>query len=332
MKCPNCGGEIENNAKFCTFCGSQITVEMQKEREQLNKSGCPKCGSTNVTFNREKQGELKGKNGTVVVRSTIGLCKDCGYTWSTTNTTQPQKKNKTWLWVLGWIFVFPVPLTILMLRKKDMKPALKYGIIAAAWIVYLIIGLSGNSNDNTATTGNNTETIVSENETINDDVTTNIVESQTDSEVVEQTETNYADDEIVNRFISEFQEIAGYKMTDISKGNIRTKYFAYANNCYLEMINATDAGAEAFCISYSFGSLSEEEIYSVFTDCLKTLGATDEEIEKTIADFTTNNDGDYMIEGYETNSSITCTYCPTKELSNGTSIGHIEIASSTFGK
>ena len=34
MKCPNCGGEIENNAKFCTFCGSQITVEMQKEREQ----------------------------------------------------------------------------------------------------------------------------------------------------------------------------------------------------------------------------------------------------------------------------------------------------------
>lgn len=142
----------------------------------------------------------------------------------------------------------------------------------------------------------------------------------------------YADDEIVNKFISEFQEIAGYEMTDISKGNIRTKYFAYANNCYLEMINATDAGAEAFCISYSFGSLSEEEIYSVFTDCLKTLGATDEEIEKTIADFTTNNDGDYMIEGYETNSSITCTYCPTKELSNGTSIGHIEIASSTFGK
>ena len=187
MKCPNCGGEIENNAKFCTFCGSQITVEMQKEREQLNKSGCPKCGSTNVTFNREKQGELKGKNGTVVVRSTIGLCKDCGYTWSTTNTTQPQKKNKTWLWVLGWIFVFPVPLTILMLRKKDMKPALKYGIIAAAWIVYLIIGLSGNSNDNTATTGNNTETIVSENETINDDVTTNIVESQTDSEAVSYT-------------------------------------------------------------------------------------------------------------------------------------------------
>lgn len=28
------------------------------------------------------------------------------------------KKRKTWLWVLGWICIFPLPLTILMLRKK----------------------------------------------------------------------------------------------------------------------------------------------------------------------------------------------------------------------
>ena len=59
-------------------------------------------------------------------------------------SVQPQpKKRRTWLWVLGWIFIFPVPLTILMLRKKDMKPVLKYGIIAAAWIVYLLIAFSG---------------------------------------------------------------------------------------------------------------------------------------------------------------------------------------------
>lgn len=39
-----------------------------------------------------------------------------------------------------------------MLRKKDMKPALKYGIIAAAWIVYLLIGLGGNSSNNKPST------------------------------------------------------------------------------------------------------------------------------------------------------------------------------------
>ena len=151
MKCPNCGAEI-NNSKFCEFCGSQITADMQKEQELLNKNGCPKCGSTNIKFAREKLGEAKGKKGTQIMRTTTGLCNDCGYTWQTEDTP---KKKKTWLWVLGWIFIFPVPLTIILLRKKDMNNILKYGIIAVAWIVYLVIGFSGGASDT-----NNTNTTV----------------------------------------------------------------------------------------------------------------------------------------------------------------------------
>ena len=52
MKCPNCGAEIGNN-QICEFCGSQITLAMKKAQEQLNKKGCPKCGSSNISFNRE---------------------------------------------------------------------------------------------------------------------------------------------------------------------------------------------------------------------------------------------------------------------------------------
>lgn len=144
MKCSNCGAEIKNNSKFCEFCGSQISVEMKKEQEQLNKAGCPKCGSSNITFDREVQGEVKGKKGKSVVRSTVGVCRDCGYTWT---TTEEKKKGKTWLWVLGWIFIFPLPLTILLLRKKDMKPALKYGIIAAAWVLYIIFVATAGGDD-----------------------------------------------------------------------------------------------------------------------------------------------------------------------------------------
>lgn len=144
MKCSNCGAEIENGSKFCQYCGSSITSQMLREQEQLNKAGCPKCGSTNVSFNREKQGEMKGKRGTSVIRTTVGVCKDCGYTWQTGNDVP--KKRKTWLWVLGWLFIFPVPLTILMLRKKNMKPVSKYGIIAIAWAIYLMIGVNGQSN------------------------------------------------------------------------------------------------------------------------------------------------------------------------------------------
>ena len=143
MKCPSCGAEITPNSKFCESCGSQISYDMEREQEQLNKQGCPQCGSSNVVFNREKQGEITGKNGTAVVRRTVGVCKDCGYTWYTAGPAPEKKKMPTWVWVLGWLFIFPLPLTFLMLRKKDISPALKYGIIALGWIAYLIMGLGG---------------------------------------------------------------------------------------------------------------------------------------------------------------------------------------------
>ena len=147
MKCPGCGAEI-GDSKVCDFCGSRISVGMQKELEQLNKEGCPKCGSTNIEFKRENHGEVRGKSQKQIVHRTVGYCKDCGYTWYPEGqTVQMPKKRKTWLWVIGWIFCFPIPLTILMLRKRDMKPWLKYGIIAAAWLIYIGIGIAGAGSD-----------------------------------------------------------------------------------------------------------------------------------------------------------------------------------------
>ena len=152
MRCPYCGAEIGDSDK-CEYCGSSISPDMKKEQEILNKKGCPKCGSTNIKFSRENHGEVKEKSSKKIVHKTVGVCNDCGYTWYL--DVEEPKKRKTWLWVLGWIFIFPVPLTILMLRKKDMKPALKYGIIAAAWIVYLVIGLGGGSSNKEPSADNN---------------------------------------------------------------------------------------------------------------------------------------------------------------------------------
>ena len=144
MKCPNCGAEIQNSRK-CNYCGAQISYAQLREQEQLNKAGCPRCGSSNVQFSRENHGEITGKQQKKIIHRTVGFCKDCGHTWYPEGTENASKKSKTWLWVLGWIFIFPVPLTILLLRKKDMKPALKYGIIAASWIVFLLLGAGDRS-------------------------------------------------------------------------------------------------------------------------------------------------------------------------------------------
>ena len=55
----------------------------------------------------------------------------------------PKKNKKMLWWVLGWIFIFPIPLTILIARNQKLKTGVKIGIIAAAWIVYLLMGLAG---------------------------------------------------------------------------------------------------------------------------------------------------------------------------------------------
>lgn len=68
------------------------------------------------------------------------------------------QKRKTWLWVLGWIFIFPVPLTLIILKKEQLDKKTKYGIIAGAWILYiiiLIIGASINKDSSTIPSADN---------------------------------------------------------------------------------------------------------------------------------------------------------------------------------
>ena len=52
-------------------------------------------------------------------------------------------KRKTWLWVLGWIFIFPLPLTLIIAKNPNMNKALKIIIIVAAWVAYVLLGYAG---------------------------------------------------------------------------------------------------------------------------------------------------------------------------------------------
>lgn len=183
MKCTSCGAETQG--KFCEYCGSEIPQEKanisitnnyydSKKPDEYtqadNNSGkCPKCGNSKIKFKREQIGTTtlsrsrknyldSGRQGQSVSQSayrTVGVCQSCGYTWNP-NETAKASGRKTWLWVLGWLCIFPLPLTILMLRKKDMKPMIRYGIIAVAWVAYFAIGIFGNSGAGASQTGTTT--------------------------------------------------------------------------------------------------------------------------------------------------------------------------------
>ena len=124
-------------------------------------ANCSNCGSPNISFKRENVGEVRGKRAKQVVHRTVGFCKDCGYTWVASVDDVPRQR-KTWLWVLGWLIIFPLPLTILLLRKQNMKPAVKYAIIGVAWVFYLIIAFGGSSKKGEDATVPETNTITVE--------------------------------------------------------------------------------------------------------------------------------------------------------------------------
>lgn len=190
MKCPNCGAEV-GNSNFCEFCGTQISFSMRREQEQLNKRGCPKCGSSNITFTRENQGELHGKNTKRVINRTVGFCQDCGHTWypemamAAPYVAPSQKSNMVW-WVLGWIFFFPAPVMVLIWRKKnkwDTKK--KIAATVAFWVVLFILGNINNSNstDNSAKT------------TVEEQVATKDIETTVEEKGVETKENITTEDQ-----------------------------------------------------------------------------------------------------------------------------------------
>ncbi len=142
MKCPYCGAETPSGDR-CQYCNSELPKPNQTINIINNYYGNANPGNRaannmpNNNFSQQYNQPFHNNQ-------------------QYSNHQQPgnanRKKNSTWLWVLGWIFCFPIPLTIILFRKKTMNPALKYGIIAFVWIVYIIIGICGNSSEKTTST------------------------------------------------------------------------------------------------------------------------------------------------------------------------------------
>ena len=145
MVCPNCGASLQVDADqknlTCSYCGNSLYVDDEVKHVQYDNAE-----ETGYQF--EKGRQRAQTEATRAQQQSFNM-----------NSGKPPKKRKTWLWVLGWIFIFPVPLTILMIRNRKLSKPVKIGIIAAAWIIYLLMASSGSGSGNNKDTSNvNTET------------------------------------------------------------------------------------------------------------------------------------------------------------------------------
>lgn len=314
--CPHCGSALKidptNKNATCEYCGAALLIDDEVQHVQYDNA--EEAGYKFEKGRQRAQAEVRRNNST-----------------SSQQYHQPPKKRKTWLWVLGWICIFPLPLTILLLRKKDMKPALKYGIIAAAWIVYLLIGIAGGSGDsNKPTEQPSTPAVVESTQTNSESTEESQTPTDTEADPVEEA-VSYADDVVVNRFITEFNDAYSDDIHDISKGNIRTKYFGYVRDTRLEMINANGAAAEAFSVSiYGGQDISDRDaMFAAFKEIAKVLepSLTDEAISAAVDELIA---GDVLTENYQVGNTLTVTYVPTKELSYGKNDCRVDILASDY--
>ncbi|MBQ3330718.1 MAG: hypothetical protein IJG87_06020 [Ruminococcus sp.] len=121
--CPHCGAQLKIDSGQqkvkCGFCDSEMLIEQQEPRY------------INHSFERERPQE----------RQQFTYVQPLSVEPVPQPSALPKKRHTVW-WVLGWIFIFPLPLTIIVSRSSKLNLIAKIVIIALSWLVYLILALS----------------------------------------------------------------------------------------------------------------------------------------------------------------------------------------------
>lgn len=166
---------------------------------------------------------------------------------------------------------------------------------------------------------------------INSNRTHNEIQTTNTSINEEVNENKYAEDDLINEFIRNFKSTSSYELTDIEKGNIRTKYFAHINEQYCEFLNSTESLANCFNITIYGGNEEEDinKIISVYKELIKTLDST---ISETYINDAIMECIKHPSNNYKINDSINIKLYPIVELSYGKSNCRIEIATTIYNK
>ena len=137
----------------------------------------------------------------------------------------------------------------------------------------------------------------------------------------------YAEDEVVNNFIENYNSISNSPIINIEKGNIRTKYFGETYGYRIEMLNANDTNKIVLTINKTEENenIGMEGMKEVFHDAIKViiLDVSEEDINNYFDNLVSN---EYMVTE-EAFNQTEILFVPDKELSYGHSSGHIEISS-----
>ena len=137
--CPYCGAKFEADSSAgktkCPYCDSEVNPKSSDESPAKERSS---EGSHQNNMGKLWNGANPAKDAWTQAQNQIK------------SKANRQGKKHLGLWILGWIFCFPIPLTILLIRSKKLQPKVKYSLVAVLWVVLLAIGFAQNGKKNDA--------------------------------------------------------------------------------------------------------------------------------------------------------------------------------------
>ena len=117
-KCPNCGASIDSveqtNKVVCEFCGSAF--ELENKSSEVDTHSSSEADGYNFEMGRQR-----------AINETI----------RENEITEKKKKNLIW-WVLGWLFIFPLPLSVLIYRHEKWSKTVRIGLIVLLWALLCV--------------------------------------------------------------------------------------------------------------------------------------------------------------------------------------------------
>ena len=140
MKCKNCGANLKVDSDVkdvnCQFCGAVFKIDDEVQQYKLDDA-------EQLGYVLEK-GKIRAREEAIQAR-----IDEQNNILQALYHDEKRKRNLIW-WIMGWLFFFPIPLTILIWKSKWNQ---KNKIIATVilWGVLLLIGtLSSNDASDTS--------------------------------------------------------------------------------------------------------------------------------------------------------------------------------------
>ena len=144
IKCPYCSSDLvideEKNIAVCEYCGAKLLIddEIEKKPYDAEESG--------YNFEKGRQraiDEYRKSRGfsSESIQDTVDAVEDfLDKNIGAVTVKDENNKSKWWLWILGWVFFFPIPLSILIYRTDKLEKKAKIILIIILWTLVLYIG------------------------------------------------------------------------------------------------------------------------------------------------------------------------------------------------